>query len=412
MSAKSSIKINLILISLLTVLIVGYQNCSKFAPTLDSTKNTSLNAPPTEPDTDPGQAGPQVITRSLIYLGGNGFIQGYELDHLTDQLAPLQRVSLPNQAAGWMAFDAKSTSLFVSSERGTNLAEFSLDRSSGTLSLQKNHTFLSQSVHVELSRHSGGFSIYGSSYNGAQFARYDFHDTDRSLTSDQTFSFASGAHTHSSTVDEVRNLVFVANKDEERIVIYHRDALGVLTEAGVIALNDPRMVKYDRISQKLYVVTEADSGQSAVAIYSIDMTTETTRVPNVVTATAQSVGSFAMGLRGSDFAINSARGFVFATVRESGREGIWALPITPTGVFDATRSNVFIPVSGPEPRSLQVSSDGTYFVVTCNRASNLEDLFIYKAAYSSTNALQRADLIHEVDAGASTFASHFMIDVN
>ncbi|RYZ76306.1 MAG: hypothetical protein EOP05_05415 [Proteobacteria bacterium] len=54
---------------------------------------------------------------------------------------------------------------------------------------------------------------------------------------------------------------------------------------------------------------------------------------------------------------------------------------------------------------------GRYIVVTCNSASNENDLYIYKADFDAGGGFQKATLLHAVDAGSSHYQSHLVIDL-
>ncbi|MEK6554673.1 MAG: beta-propeller fold lactonase family protein, partial [Bdellovibrionota bacterium] len=258
-------------------------------------------------------------------------------------------------------------------------------------------------VHIQALRNNSDFSILAASYNQGQYASYKVDFLGEAATEQQVFTYASGAHSHSSSFDKGRNLVFVANKDEHRIVIYSRDIDGQLTHVGATLVGDPRMVVYDEIFDKVYLTTEANTGHSSVVIYNIQ---ENAGVYSLIEAQA-----FEMGLRGSDLKIDHKHGYVAATVREAGKEGIWALPVTSAGLFDMARMNKFIPVASKEARSLAITTDGQYYVVTCNSGQNTSDLLIYKISYDSSTNISASDLIQEIDLGAGGFQSHYVLSV-
>ncbi len=119
-----------------------------------------------------------------------------------------------------------------------------------------------------------------------------------------------------------------------------------------------------------------------------------------------------MRRRSSDLKIdhNHNHNFLGTTVRKAGKEGLRLLPLSPAGLFDPARQPTFLDMKGIEARSLQISGDGKYDVVTCNSAQNREDLFIYKLEYSEKSEITFSKLIHVVDAGAGGYASNFLLD--
>lgn len=54
-------------------------------------------------------------------------------------------------------------------------------------------------------------------------------------------SYSGSANVHSSTDDGSRNLLFLANKAEGRVVVLRFDAVGTLTELSSIQLPNPGM---------------------------------------------------------------------------------------------------------------------------------------------------------------------------
>lgn len=352
----------------------------------------------------------------LIYLGGEGFIQGFILDLTTDELQALSRVPLEGRSPGWFAFDKTTSSIFVADERGSHLSVFTLDRRTGSLNPKHDFEFLPRTVHISLGRRKDRtaagppdayLDIYAASYELGKFARYEL-TSNGTLKEKRTFNFSSGAHTHSSAVDGKQGLVFVANKDEDRIVIYRSEP--ELMKIGEINTFDPRLLMFDSVTSLLYSVSEADEGESEVKIFAVR--NEDCEV--------RELGCFKMSLRGSGLATDHVHGHVAASVREHGKEGVWLLPITKDGRFDINRKRVFIPVAGEEARSLDLANSGRHIVVTCNSASNENDLYIYKVDYESaaksdqrTGAIfKKASLIHAVNAGSSRFQSQLVIDVS
>ncbi len=377
-------------------LVIGFQNCeSGFHVSMTGNPGSSLAT--TTPIT-PAPAEKPVL-RSLIFLGGEGFVQSYILNHETDRLVPIELTAVSGQP-GWIGFDRVSASLFMPDANGSTLTKAHLELATGKLSVEKVFTYLSHVVHLLLDRHDGLLTLYGSSYNDQRFAAHDLGADGMTLTARQSFEYSSGAHTHSSAIDADSGLMFVANKEENRVVILSRSA-GLLSEVGEISIPSPRTVAFDSVFKRLYVVTEDYVSQSRVGIFDV------VRAAAGVTVTERQ--TFYMGLRGAGLSIDHSHGFLVASVRESGREGIWALPLTADGLFDAARATKFISVSGLEARSVDVTADGRYYIVTCNDARNVEDLFIFKISYTPAGDIVSAPLLQAIDAGQGSFLSQLVI---
>lgn len=371
-----------------SLLLLSFQNCSSgFQDQAESFSTPSVLQP-------------QASAKSTILVGGTGFIKSYSLDHTTDALTESQTIPFPGQSPGWFDYDSATSTLFTADSVGGKLNILGYDSSTENLTLKKTVTFLNQVVHLDILKDGTDYLAYASGYNQGKYSKYRISSDLNNISLDSSFQYTAVAHTHSSAIDTDRNLAFVANKDENRIVIYG-NASGMMQEMKSFIVSNPRMVVYNKFYDRLFVTTEANSGFSFVKIYSI--------VQVALDYDLKEEDSFSMGLRGSDIKIDSIHGYAVATVREAGKEGIWALPLTISGLLDSGRSPVFIPVPKVEARSLQISADGRYFIVTCNSAGNLEDLLIYKVSYDSTNTISNTTLIHSVNAGPGYFYSNFII---
>lgn len=377
----------------MAVLLLAFQNCGPAFETSAGVFTSEGRLVTDSPVLAP------VIEKSFIYAGTAGRIHAYSLDHSTDALTSLGETPTPGRTPGWFTFDAESKKVFACDASGGNL-DVMAHETSGALTIEQTLPFLGSSVHLSMSKTNTGYQFYGSSYNAGEFAGYsvDLFTAASSLTS--SFTYSATAHTHSSSVDERRNLVFVANKDEERVVVYSR-AGAQLTYLKEIPVGDPRIVLYDEKYDLLYVTTEANTGASEVKIYSI--------VSSGTDYLFGEVGNFSMGLRGSDLKLDHSHGYLVTTVRELGAEGLWALPLTTTGTFDSGRPSVFVPIAELEPRSLQLSPDGKYYVVTTNNPNNTADIIVFKIDYDANGAMTSQTRIHGIDLGAVSSPSNFMI---
>ncbi|RYZ76307.1 MAG: hypothetical protein EOP05_05420 [Proteobacteria bacterium] len=266
--------------------------------------------------------------RSLIYLGGDGFIQGFILDHGSDQLRPLPRIPFEGRKPGWFAFDRKTLAVFVADEGGSQLTELTLNPETGSLTPKNLFKFLPQAVHLSLATSDGELELFGASYELGRFSRYRYsqESNQAQVIEQQTVSFSSEAHTHSSAVDEKQGLVFVANKDENRIVVFARwEAPETdLKEIGEIKTGNPRLLVFDSVTSHLYMVSEADEGASEVKIFNVRYDQSETDSASGRNFHVEELGSFKMGPRGSGLAIDHVHGYLAVSVREKNQEGVWA----------------------------------------------------------------------------------------
>ncbi len=348
------------------------------------------------------QPSPVQISKSFIYAGGSGFIQPFVFDHAAETLTPLTKQSIGSDQVGWMAYDAVESMLYVGDAGAlAHMNQISLNTSTGSLSIVRQNKFTSGATHISFSRHDGKTSLYCASYgNGV------FEDSDLSalgaVTVAKTFTYTATAKAHSSTIDETRSLVFAALLGESRIVVYSRDAAG-LTEIGDIKTPDARMVHYDAVYDRLFVVSESTDKPSTVKTFKV--------VRNGTSFTATEMGAFSMGFRGADFDADHVHNVVVASVRESGKEGVWVLPVTSTGDFDSSRMNRFIPTTCTEARSVKVTADGNYVVLTCSDGKNTNDVYVYRVSYDASLAITSTSLVASADAGSGGFLAHFVLDV-
>ncbi len=342
------------------------------------------------------------VSKSFIYAGSSGFIQPFVFDHATEKLTALTRLSIGNDQVGGFAYDPIE-SLFYVGDSGSqaHLNQISVNTSTGALSVVRQTAFTAGAIHISFSRHDGKVSLYGAAYGFDRFEDSTMA-ADHSVSLTKAFTYGTKAKPHSSTVDETRGLVFAALLGEGRIVVYSRDVNG-LTEIGDIRTPDPRMVRYDAVYDRLFVVAESTTQPSTVKTFKV--------VRNGTGFTATEMGVFSMGFRGADFDVDHVHNVVVASVRESGKEGAWVLPVTAAGNFDSTRATRFIATTCVEARSMKVTADGNYVVLTCSSGKNIDDVYVYKVSYDASLAVTSTALVASADAGSGGFLSHFVLDV-
>jgi 6-phosphogluconolactonase (cycloisomerase 2 family) len=361
---------------------------------------TPLGATPTP---SPATPTPVVaIKRSFVYMGGSGRIPIYEINHETDTVTARTAAAIDGQTPGWFAYDSRSQRLLTADSGGARLNTFVVG-SDGHLTLEKAFNFLSSVVHLTAYKSGDLLTVLAANYDGSQFGKYDLSGDLMSIQEKKVFSYANGSHSHSTSYDSKRGLIFVANKDEGRIHIYRDVVGGAPVELKSFVLPDVRIVLYDAVFDRVYVTTEAYSGSSYVKIYDVSATD--------TSADLIEVDSHAMGLRGADLKVDHSHNYVGASVREAGKEGIWILPVTAAGRFDTIRTKIFLPITGSaEARSLQITGNGRYYILTCNNQANDADLFIFKIEYDASGAITTKALLQQINAGASEFPSNFVLD--
>lgn len=399
------------------LLMLSFQNCSsgfqsaQFA--LDNaTKGSGTDVTPTPADEStptpiptPATPTPSPIPAdskiSYLFVGATSKIKSFQLKHETDEVMELPDISLAGQSPGWFAYDPIASRVFVADAQGGNLNSFAFDIASGALQLENTIPFLKGAVHLHLERTTTGYLAQGASYGDAKFARYDVSLDGSASVAKNIMDYSPGAKTHSSSADSRRGLVFVSNLGEGRVVVY-KDASSELSFLTTIPIVNPRIVYYDESYDKLFVVTEAYSGNSFVKVYAISANQQ-----NGYDFTE--IASHAMAISGGDFKIDHKNGYVGATVREEGKQGLWVLPVNSAGVFDTSREKVFIAMEERAPRSLQISKDGRYYVIACDSPKNTNDLVIYKMTYDSASKLSGHAVVKKIDLGTGSFLSNFLL---
>ncbi|MES2855998.1 MAG: beta-propeller fold lactonase family protein [Bdellovibrionota bacterium] len=381
--------------------VVCFQNCGSFTakPYAGLQASNSPDSRPTPSPTPPAE-----IAKSYFFVGGVGAIKGFEIDHATDAVTSVADVSLPGQTPGWLSIDVESQSLIATDSSGPRLSILSFDTMTGALNPVRTLGSAARSDHHSLYRSGSSLFVYNSDYNGGKMTSIEVVGAAMDVAAiTQTFTYSAGAHTHSSAIDPVRNLVFVANLDAEKIVVYSNVA-GTLSFQTEVAVADPRMLVYDTNFDRLFVTTESYTGSSAVKIFSISGSGAGLAIVEV--------GSFDLqGQRGAALKIDRSNRYAVATVREAGVEKIWSIPLTANGLIDPSRVAVSMPSVCKEARSLEISADGKYYVLVCNHATNLVDVVVRKITYGTDSSITSFDVIREIDTGSGTFPSSALFSV-
>ncbi|RYZ77230.1 MAG: hypothetical protein EOP05_02515 [Proteobacteria bacterium] len=337
---------------------------------------------------------------SIIAVGGESIIQTFSFNHAARSLKLIETLQLTGQSPGWLAIDSVHSSLLSADSRSAKLTSYQFDTETTLLGKPRLMSIPTPSVHFEMADFDGSTELFTSDYTGS-FSRLSLGELGSSTAINQTLVFANNAQTHSSALDAANNLVFVANKGEGRIVIYKLE-LATLSELDEISIPGPRLLKFDQVYKQLYVITEANSGSGEVASYQV--------IEKLGSVTVAKTGSFVIGQRGSALAIDRNHGFLIATVRESGKEEIKMFPITSAGFADANRASASIGAPCIEARSLEASSDGLFYFLTCNDSANAEDLFVFEIHFDSENNFTAANLVAKSEAGPGEHLSQTVFE--
>lgn len=336
-------------------------------------------------------------------------IYGFYFDHQTETLKSLPTVSVPNQNPGYFAHDSSKKQVFIgngsNSDGHITVLDLNTDSndSLGELKLVDQFEAPTGIVHLNLVKTNFSTRLYSSGYYNGTLAEYDVSGSKQapSVTMINSKKYPNGAHTHSSTFDQVNQLVFAANKEEDRVVIGKFTDTG-FQEIGEISIQDPRTVFFDETFRKLYLVTEVNNDSSLVQIYEIKANGEYILL-----------GEKKMGNRGSDLKIDHSKMILSATDRHNNKEGLWLFPLSSGGTFNTGKSELFIPIPAHEPRSHLVSADGQYYFVTCNDSKNNDfDFFVFKVSFSNTNTPTDSQLLESIDfQTTSSYVSNILIPV-
>ena len=337
-----------------------------------------------------------------IYLGGNGNIHHFQLNFSNDQVTDLGAYSLPAGGnVAWMEWDKTQQKVFAANSGQPRLEVFSYNESTGNLSFDKGLLFGDRNTHLAIHKSNSKYNFFAASYGDSEV---NFYSAPLDLSSNsfhQTIPFPNRSNTHSNSFDPSRNLLFVANLALNSINIYKLEGT-TLSSVGDITVVSPRIVLYDKNFDKLYLSTESrDSNPSYIKIYDIVQTGNQYSLSES--------GSFTMGTNGSDLKINHSRGFVSSLVREATSESLEIVPLNNLGLLDQSRSPHKILIDEVRPRSLQITNDGTYYMVTPHSNGALKDLMIYKINYDSNQNIIDSNIIYEVVLPGS-FQSNFLIN--
>lgn len=297
-------------------------------------------------------------------------------------------MSFSGTNVGWLSYNQVSNTVFSVDADGAVMQLFGYNAANGALSAKSSFTnYASQIVHLTVSPStSGGLNLFGASYNLGQLNYSTLNAGMNQLTSAQTVNVGGTAKTHSSSFDSKRSLLYVASLGANKIDVFRFSEQTGLTALTSIMVTSPRTVVYDATYDKVYVATEASTGNSYIRAFSITASGNT--------YTYADVGSLAMPLSGGDLKVNHAYRFVMATARESGKEAIYGMPITATGVADTSRKAFTIPVTQRLPRALEVTEDGAYAMVGMNSA-NAENIVAYKLNFDAQMNLTSSPKIFE-----------------
>lgn len=368
------------------LLFVLFQNCSgtgfQLQDAAQALSQTDLGSQ--TPDTpNPGNT-PQVtptptaspLLKTRFYYGRSRGVDILELDHKTGVMTQMASTNFAGTTVGWLSYHQPVKTVFAADADGAVLQLFDYNATNGAIvSKTIFPSFSSQIVHLTVQpRTTGGFSLFGASYNRGSLDHVLMNDNMAQLTPSQSVAFGANAKTHSSSYDSVRKLLYVANLGNNKIDVYSFSEINGLTALTSIMVTSPRTVVYDSTYDKVFVVTEASTGNSYIRIFSV--------TPSGTNFSYTDVGSLAMPLTGGDLKVNHAYRYVMATVREAGKEAIYGLPITPTGAVDTTRQSFSIPITQSLPRALEITEDGLYAVVGMN-SSTAENVVAYKMTFNA-----------------------------
>ena len=81
-------------------------------------------------------------------------------------------------------------------------------------------------------------------------------------------------------------------------------------------------------------------------------------------------------------------------------------------ILRSTIATVILPVPHSDARSLEISGDGQYYVITCNDPAKLNELIVYRISYESRAAIENFAVIQDVDVGSGSHSATLLIDTN
>ncbi|KYG66129.1 hypothetical protein AZI86_03445 [Bdellovibrio bacteriovorus] len=382
--------------------LFAFQNCGGgFEAIPGTTLSSSLGNSDLSNETSNPSPAP---VRTTFFFGRSAGIDGIELNSQTSQVTELGSSVFQGSHVGWFGFD-ESTKTLLAAEEGTSrrLQTYTYNTNSQTLTSRDLFAIAASTVHLTLLKTVQEVFLFGSSYDQGRLDSYKLNNDLTTIENAQNISFGSSAKAHSSAFDPRRNLLFVATLGLNRISIYRFDRINGLTAAGQVTVNAPRTVVYDSTYDKLYVATEASSGNSAIYAYAI--------IENNGSYSLSNVGSVSMPLRGADLKVNHAFGYVMATARQSGQEAIWGMPVTEQGVQDHLRPNFSIPISQVEPRSLELSADGRFAIVAMN-SSGSANVLVYALNFTNDKSFLSSQIIWSKRFGNYGIVSSIAIPAN
>ncbi len=375
-------KIAFTLILLLFSFVFLFENCS---PQIQSQLTTSPSA----------SSSNSALTDSKIYFGGDDGIEQLNLNYKTGEITYLGQVSFPGSQVGWISYDTTTGSVYAVDSGNTNtLALYNYNSNTSLLEFKKSFgNYTNQIVQLNLYNDGSQLNIFGSSYTNSKLTSYQLDFSLSTLTNTQTVSYPANSKTHSSSFDQTRQILYVANLGRNKIYTYTFNNQ-VLAFNGEITVSSPRTVVYDETYDKVFVVTESYTTSSTIKVFSVNGVS-TTVIYN-------EVGSLNMPLIGGDLKVNHQHGFVMATAREMGKESVWGLPLTSSGTIDYSRSSFSVSVSQKLPRTLLLSKDGNYMILGMASVDQ-ENVVGYKLNFDESNNFLSAQKIFEEKIGTSAF---------
>jgi 6-phosphogluconolactonase (cycloisomerase 2 family) len=389
--------------------LIAFQNCAPgfSAITVSGASADSQGLTGSSPVPTPGtgsSTGTSGNNPSFLFVGAPNKIATFKIDRQTSAVSRLADTPLTGRTPGWFVYDPARSRVFVSDAYGTLLTSLAMNSTSGELVVESTSAIIANVIHFSLYPAANGYQMYAASYDKSLAASYTLTAEQPLATEAGRVSFPLGTDSHSITSDRARGLIFLANKDEGMIRIY-TDSGGGMVAAGTVPTAVPRIIMYDPVFNHIYLSTQSSSGNSAVSIYDV--------VQVAGGYSLSLLASMPIGTSGSDLKIDHSHGFVAATVREPGKEGIWLFPINKTGLFDASRKNTFIPVLQTEARSLQISNDGRYYVVSCDNAVNTAaDTLIYEISYNADSSFLSYKLISQQLVGPTDVLANLWVDTS
>ncbi|MEZ0391677.1 MAG: beta-propeller fold lactonase family protein, partial [Pseudobdellovibrionaceae bacterium] len=220
-------------------------------------------------------------------------------------------------------------------------------------------------------------------------------------TETASLSYPTGSKTHSSSFDEKRKILHVANLGENKVRFYQMTNQGPV-EKGFYSVPSPRTVVFDSQFDRLYITTEALQSPGFVKVLSFSQNPQGD-------LQFQETSSHEIGLSGSDLQVSFKTRVLVTAVREKDRENIVALPLTASGEIDSSKTGLPFPIDQSEPRSLKLLADGQTLVLTPNHVGL--DLVIYRLRFSSEGLPAELVWLAEAEAGDEGFLSNLAIDV-